>query len=118
MEVPSWVYTAVGIYAILGSALFLVLIVVAAQLTRVLLELSQQVKILSSRVQTLTDKVQGIADQVSTVTTEVGARTTGIVRLVDEKAAPAINAIEFVAPFLFIVGAFLKLRGFAGRRRR
>jgi outer membrane murein-binding lipoprotein Lpp len=119
-DLPAWVVNSVGIYAVLGSVLFLVLIVVATVALKVLLDLASQVRQLTGQVRTLTDKVNGIAEQVSAVTTEVGARATGIVRLVDEHTSGAVRLLEIAAPALFVIGAFLRIRNSAlkrGRRR-
>lgn len=118
-EVPTWVTTSVGIYAILGSVFMVLLILVLAALVVLVLDLTKQVKGLTDKVHTLTDKAQGIADQVSHVTGEVGARAVGIARMADEKTQPALRTLEVVAPVLFIVGAFMRIRNLArGRRRR
>jgi hypothetical protein len=118
-ELPTWVVNSVGIYALLGSAFFLVLIILTAVMVRLMLDLNAQVKQLTKRVQGLTDRVQGIADQVSSVTTEVGSRATGIARLVDEHTGGAIRLLEIAAPVLFVIGAVMKIRNQAtGRARR
>lgn len=97
-EIPEWVTSAVGIFAILGSISFLVLIAVAAYLIRVLADLGRQVRLLSGKVERLTDRVQAIADQVHEVTTEVGVRTGGIVRYVDEIAFKSFRTLEMFGP--------------------
>ncbi len=116
--VPGWVSSAVGIYAVLGSVFFVVLIVVSCYLLFVLADVAKQVKNLSSKVEALTDKVQTIADQVKSVTTEVGARTTGIVRMVDDSAGRALTFLEYLTPVLMIYGAFVKVRRAAAGRRK
>jgi len=118
MNVPSWVTTSVGIYALVGSVVFLVYGVIAFVLLLILRDISIQVKNLTGKVEQLTDRVRGIADQVNAVTTEVGARTTGIVRMVDESAGGAIRILEVLAPVLVVFGAFIKLRNMAGGRHR
>lgn len=116
-NIDHWVPTSVGIYAILGSVFFCVLIVVAGYMLVVLRQLLVQVTALTGKVEKLTDKVHLIADQVNAVTTEVGARTTGIVRMVDESAGGAIRVLEILAPVLVVFGAFLRVRKFAKRSR-
>lgn len=121
MRVESWVQTSVGIFSILGSVFFVVLLVVTFVGLLLLSDLTKQVKALTGKVDKLADKVHGIADQVNAVTTEVGARTTGIVRMVDEGASKAIGVLEVLAPVLVVIGAFMKVRRAAGgpvRRRR
>jgi predicted PurR-regulated permease PerM len=117
VNVPSWVTQAVGIYAVLGSVFFVVLIVLVAYLLRVLADLSIQVRSLTDKVQKLTDRVQGIADQVNNVTSEVGSRTTGIVRMVDDSVGGAIRVLDMLAPVLLAVGAFYRLKQVVKRRR-
>ena len=114
-NIEPWVPTAVGIYSVLGSVFFLVLIVVAGYLIFILRQLLVQVSNLTNKVERLTDKVHSIADQVNAVTTEVGARTTGIVRMVDESAGGAIRVLEVIAPVLVVFGAFMKIRKHARR---
>lgn len=115
-SIPNWVTTSVGLYAVLGSVFFLVLIVVIGYLIVVLSGIAKQVAKLTSKVETLTDSVQTIAQKVNAITTEVGARTTGIVRMVDDSAGNAIRILETLAPVLLVVGAFWRLKRFAGRR--
>lgn len=114
--IPHWVTTSVGIYALLGSVFFLVLIVVVGYLIVILAGLAKQVAKLTTKVESLTDSVQTIAHKVNAITTEVGARTTGIVRLVDDSAGNAIRVLEVMTPVLLVVGAFWRLKRFAGRR--
>lgn len=107
---PTWVTTSVGIYAILGSIMFLVMIVVVGYMIYLLAQLAKQVQKLTGKVEGLTDKVHAIADQVKTVTTDVGVRTSGIVRIVDESAHGAIRTLELLAPALVVFGAIMKFR--------
>lgn len=109
-RVPYWVSSAVGIYAVLGSIFFVILIVVACYTLVLLSDLSKQVKNLAGKIEQLTTRVQSIADQVHSVTTEVGVRTTGIVRMVDESAGGAIRILEILAPVLVVFGAFLRIK--------
>ncbi|MBS1721604.1 MAG: hypothetical protein JSS66_01215 [Armatimonadetes bacterium] len=118
MMIEQWVQQAVGIYAVLGSAFFLVLIVAAGYLLVLLRDIATQVKNLTGKVEALTDKVTTVAEQVKSVTAEVGARTTGIVRMVDDSAQGAIRVLEMLAPVFVVYGAFVKVRSFARRRKR
>lgn len=117
-ELPEWWLTASGTFFVLGSAAMIVVVVVLAYLVKVVADLRHAVLGLANRVEKLTDKVDGIAEQVKTVTTEVGTRTTGIVRMVDEMAAPALNVVEKFAPVLMgiaVVGRIISL--FTSRKR-
>jgi len=116
MEIPGWVSSSVGIYAVLGSITFVVLIVVFGYLLLILSDLAKQVKKLTTKVDVLTDRVHTIADNVATVTTEVGVRTSGIVRLVDEKANSAVQILETLAPVFLVIGVFWRLKNVLKRK--
>ena len=119
MELKGWVSQAVGIYAILGSIFFVVLIVVAGYMLVLLSDLSKQIRSLTGKVQTLTERVNTIAKNVESVTSDVGVRAKGIVRLVDDHTSNALRILEYVTPILLIFGAVTKIRRSAyGRSRR
>ncbi|MCW5936145.1 MAG: hypothetical protein KIT11_02415 [Fimbriimonadaceae bacterium] len=119
MEIPTWVTTSVGIFSLLGSAFMLLLLVMVGIVIAHSLTLSKHIKRISAQIEQVTEKGKGIAEKVDSVTTEIGSRATGIARLVDERVEPAMRAVELAAPALFIVAAFIKLRGaLSGRKRR
>jgi len=113
--IPEWVTSAVGIYAILGSIFMVVMIVVAGVLVRVLLDLKDELRRLSNRVDGIAQRVDSVAKEVQTVTGEVGVRTSGLLRLVDDAAGPALGAVERYGPLFLVVGAALRLF-FAAKR--
>ncbi|MBX3111517.1 MAG: hypothetical protein KF857_05865 [Fimbriimonadaceae bacterium] len=117
-QIPEWWLTASGAFFVLGSAATLVSVVALAYLIKVLADLRHATLALGARVEKLTEKVDGIAEQVRTVTTEVGARTTGIVRLVDEVAGPAVQIVERFAPLLMGLAAVGKIFAAYRTRRR
>lgn len=119
MELKGWVSQAVGIYAILGSIFFVVLIIVAGYMLVLLADLSRQLKALTGKIQTLTERVHNIAANVENVTNDVGVRAKGIVRLVDDQTSNALKILEYVTPILLIFGAVSKIRrGSRSRSRR
>lgn len=118
MNLPEWWLTASGAFFVLGSAAMLVMVAVLAYLVKVLADLRHAMLALASRVEQLTTKVDGIAEQVKTVTTEVGVRTTGIVRMVDDIASPALRIVERFAPVFIGVAAVARIfTAFRARRR-
>ncbi len=114
---PDWWLTASGTFFVLGSAAMLVLVGVLAYLAKVIADLRHSMLALAGRVEALTVKVDSIAEQVKTVTTEVGARTTGIVRMVDDVAGPAVTIVERFAPALVGLAVVGRIIGYFKNRR-
>lgn len=110
----TWVESAVGIYAVLGSIFFLVMAVVGAYSLFLLSDISRQLRSLTARMNSLTEKVQGIAERVDVVSKDIGVRASGLARLVDDSAANAMRVVDYLAPVLIFVGAVARIRG---RRR-